>query len=88
MKSTQFSLADTRTKIVNAHQGAQWIYLHVEGNNEIYLGDADVTSSNGLQTEKNTSPIAFFLPPNNELWAVCVSGGTADVRILQEKNAL
>jgi hypothetical protein len=78
MKSTQFSLTDTRTKIVNAHQGAQWIYL----------GGANVTSSNGLHTEKHTSPIAFFLPPNNELWAVCASGETADVRILQEKNAL
>jgi hypothetical protein len=88
MKSTQFSLTDTRTKIVNAHQGAQWIYLHVEGNNEIYLGGADVTSSNGLHTVKHTTPIAFFLPPNNELWAVCASGETADVRILQEKNAL
>ena len=87
MKSTQFTVTATRSKIVNAHPGAQWVYLHVEGNNEIYLGGNNVTAANGLHTVKHTAPISFFLPPNNELWAVCDTNETADVRVLQEKNA-
>lgn len=87
MISRAFSLTDTRQKLVSAHTGAQYVYLHVEGNNEIYLGGADVTSSNGLHTVKHTAPLTFFLPAGNELWAVCASGETADVRILQENGA-
>jgi len=57
------------------------IYLHVSGAGTVYLGDATVTSANGLLTEKNAVPLELVLPAEEELWAVTGSG-TESLRLL------
>lgn len=57
------------------------IYIHVTGAGTVYLGDATVTSANGLLTEKNAVPLVIELPANEELWAVTASG-TESLRML------
>ena len=57
------------------------IYIHVLGAGTVYLGDATVTSANGLLTEKNAVPLELILPAHEELWAV-TGTGTESLRLL------
>ena len=86
MKATQQTITTTASKIVASNPFAQYVYLHVAGNGTVYLGGSDVTSSNGLATQKHTTPIQFFIPRGQELWAVTASG-TETLQVLQEKGA-
>jgi hypothetical protein len=86
MKSNQYTITTTPTKIVASNVFAQNVYLHVVGNGTVYLGDSDVTSTTGLETQKHTTPINFFVPRGQELWAVTATG-TETLQILQEKGA-
>jgi hypothetical protein len=68
-------------KIVEADNINRTIYLHTLGAGTVYIGGVDVTSSNGMLTEKNAVPFEFFLPAGEDLWAVTASG-TENVRVL------
>jgi hypothetical protein len=57
------------------------VWLHVLGNGVVYVGGSDVTSSNGLLTEKAAAPQALTIPSGEELWAV-VDTSTEELRIL------
>ena len=83
MKSSSHTITTTRSRVIDSGPSGQWVYLHVVGNGTVYVGGADVTSSNGLGTEKHTAPLAFFIPRGNELWAV-VSTATETLQILTE----
>jgi len=86
MKANQYTITTTPTKIVASNVFAQNVYLHVAGNGTVYLGDSDVTSTTGLETQKHTTPINFFVPRGQELWAVTATG-IETLQILQEKGA-
>ena len=86
MKSTTHTIITTASRIVTENAGAQRIYIHVIGNGTVYLGGADVDSTNGMLTQKNAVPIELFIPRGNELWAVTASG-TETLKILQENGA-
>jgi hypothetical protein len=86
MKANQYTITTTPTKIVASNVFAQNVYLHVAGNGTVYLGDSDVTLTTGLETQKHTTPINFFVPRGQELWAVTATG-TETLQILQEKGA-
>ena len=51
------------------------------GTGVVYLGGSDVTSANGLLTEKAAVPLELVIPSQEELWAVTATG-TEDLRIL------
>ena len=57
------------------------IYLHAIGNGVVYIGGADVTSENGMLTEKSAVPFEMFLPLGEELYAITATG-TEVVRVL------
>ena len=86
MRSTTHTVTTTASEIITSSASARYVYLHVVGNGTVYLGDSTVTSTTGLQTQKNTTPIEFFIPRGNSLWAVTASA-TEDLRILQEGGA-
>jgi hypothetical protein len=86
MKANQYTITTTPTKIVASNPFAQNVYIHIANNGVVYLGDSDVTSTTGLATQKHTTPINFFVPRGQELWAVTASG-TETLQILQEKGA-
>lgn len=81
MKSQAYSVSTTRVKIVSSDNINRTIYLHAIGAGTVYIGGDDVTSSNGMLTEKNAVPFEFFLPAGEDLWAVTESG-TENVRVL------
>ena len=68
-------------KIVAADNINREIYVHAIGAGVVYIGGADVTSANGMLTEKNAVPFAMHLPANEELYAITASG-TEEVRVM------
>ncbi len=82
MKSASFSVGTTAVQIVASSVSAQDVYVHVEGNGTVYVGGATVTTATGLPTQKHTTPINFFIPRGNELWAIATT--TQDVRVMTE----
>ena len=82
MISNSFTITTTRQVVVPAAPSARTIYFHVLGNGIIYLGGSDVTSANGMNTEKGAVPFEFFLPPNETIYAV-TSTDTETLRVLR-----
>jgi hypothetical protein len=82
MKSASFSVGTEAVQIVASSTSAQDVYVHVEGNGTVYVGGATVTTATGVPTQKHTTPINFFLPRGNELWAIATT--TQDVRVMTE----
>jgi hypothetical protein len=81
MKSSAFTVTTTATQIVAPDNQNRTIYVHVTGNGTVYLGGSDVTSTDGLATEKHTTPFEMFLPINQSLYAV-VAADTENIRVL------
>lgn len=81
MKSAAVSVGTTATLLIAPDDQNRTVYLHVVGNAKVYLGNSGVTTSNGLETEKHTAPLTFFVPKDQSLYGI-VSTGTEDVRIL------
>jgi hypothetical protein len=74
MKSQQLTVGLTAARILEAENTNRHIYFHDDSSHPVYLGGADVTTSNGLEIPKN-SLLELFMPANEELWAV---SGNAD----------
>jgi len=81
MKSRSYSVSTTRVKIVASDNINRTVYLHAIGAGVVYIGGADVTSTNGMLTEKHAVPFEMFLPASEELYAITASG-TQEVRVL------
>ena len=81
MISTATTITTTAQKILSKSNSYRTVYIHVTGAGTVYLGGSDVTSSNGLLTEKNAVPLSLVIPSQEELWAVTASG-TESLRIL------
>jgi len=82
MKSTAHSVTDTRSLVIPKDDVTRTVYLHVTGNGTVYIGGADVTTTNGMLTEKHAVPFQFVLPANEVLYAVTATGVTENLRIL------
>jgi len=85
MISNTYTVTTTRQLVVTAAPSSRTIYLHMLGNAVVYLGGDDVTSSNGMPTEKGAVPFEFFLPSNETLYAV-MAAGTETLRVLRPSN--
>jgi hypothetical protein len=81
MISTTTTITTTAQKILSKSNSYRTVYLHVIGTGVIYLGGSDVSSTNGLLTEKGAVPLELVIPAQEELWAV-VGTGTENLRIL------
>ena len=69
MKSEHIAVGLTAVRILTANNLNRRIYFHDDSTHPIYLGGSDVTTSNGLEINKNAS-IELFIPADEELWAV------------------
>ena len=81
MISTATTINTTAQKILSKSNSYRTVYIHVTGAGTVYLGGSDVTSTNGLLTEKNAVPLQLVIPAQEELWAVTATG-TESLRIL------
>jgi hypothetical protein len=81
MKSITRTVTTTAAVIIAADDKHRTVYLHVVGAGTVYIGGSDVTSTNGLLTEKHAVPLELVVPQNETVWAVTASG-TENLRIL------
>lgn len=87
MKSSNYVVDGTAIEIVPTDESNRTVYIHVNGNNIVYLGDSTVTTSTGTPTEKGAVPFAVFVPANETLWALAQNGATENVRVLRPSSA-
>jgi hypothetical protein len=64
----------TASQIVGAQEFHRPIWLQIDGNTVVYLGDSTVTAANGFPVAKHAAPIQGDLGPGQDLWAVTASG--------------
>jgi hypothetical protein len=74
MKSKQITVGLTAVQVLAADNTHRHVYFHDDSSHPVYLGGADVTTSNGLHIPKNAL-LELFVPANESLWAV---SGNAD----------
>lgn len=82
MKSRAFTVDTTATEIVAVEPTNRTALIHVAGNNIVYLGGSDVTTANGLNTEKGAIPLAVEIPAGEALFAIATV--TETVRVLTQ----
>lgn len=80
MKSTAVAVGTTLVLAVAADDTHRVIYIHHQSNNAIYIGGADVTTSNGLHIEKDDT-IAIELPSRQTIYAIA-SHAAQEIRVL------
>ena len=85
MISNAVTVNTTAQRIITKSNAWRTIYIHVVGAGTVYIGGSDVTSTNGLLTEKNAVPLQIEIPAQEELWAVTASG-TESLRIMKPLN--
>lgn len=81
MKSVSVTVGTSPTLLVAADDKYRKVYVHVVGNSTVYLGHESVSTSNGLATEKHTSPMEFEVPSKETIYAI-VAASTEDVRVM------
>lgn len=82
MKSIAHTVTSTRSLVIAKDDVTRTVYLHVTGNGTVYIGGSDVTTVNGMLTEKHAVPFQFILPPKEDLYAITANGVTEDLRIM------
>jgi hypothetical protein len=90
--SAQVSVGTTATPLVAATAFDQTAYLHNlaggggggGGNNPIFIGAANVTTSNGYKLNSGAS-LSLMVGDHEALYAICASG-TVDVSVLVQVN--
>lgn len=82
MKSAAYTITSTRSLVIAAEPLTRTVWLHVLGNGVVYVGGDDVTSANGLLTEKAAAPQTLVIPGGETLYAVTAAGVTEDLRVL------
>lgn len=81
MISTNTTVTTTPTRLLARSNSYRTVYLHVLGNGTVYVGGSNVTSANGMITQKHAVPLELFIPAEEELWAV-VAESTEQLRLL------
>ena len=72
MKSTLYTLTETRQIVYGPKVGSNWIYIRALGN-DCYIGGDNVTDSNGLKITTNET-ISLFLERGEILYGVSKTG--------------
>lgn len=80
MKSTAVTVGTSPTLIISGDDQNRYVYLQIENNKTIYVGDQSVTTSTGIPYEKHSSPHTIFLPLKQTIYAV-VTAQTASAVI-------
>ena len=80
IKTSQISVGTTATALVTDDQFPEAVHIHI-ASGSLYLGGADVTTSNGYKLDPNTELV--LSNHENGVYAVTASGtATAYVMIL------
>lgn len=83
MPSPQRSITvtDVATRLIQTDPTFRPVWLYINSNETVYVGDSTVTVANGFPLIKHGAPLQGSLGPGQDLWAICETGKTSDVRI-------
>lgn len=70
MIATQTTVGTTATKIIEKDTTTREIVVHVVGNQVVYLGGADVTTSTGFYVDKGAGAVRIQVLPNETLYGI------------------
>jgi hypothetical protein len=82
--SAQISVTTTATLLVAANIMDQTVWLHNLGGGVVYLGDANVTTSNGYKMD-NGDKMQVPVGDHEGLYAIAASG-THTIAVLKQVN--
>ena len=75
------TITDEATKILDANDVYRPVFIQIMGNQTVFIGDTSaVTTATGFPVVKHTNAITGQLGPGQELWGICASGQTEDLR--------
>lgn len=74
------TVTTTATQIIGTDPTHRPVWLQIDGNTVVYVGDSTVTTANGFPIAKHAAPVQGALAPGQDLWAI-VASGTETVRI-------
>jgi hypothetical protein len=74
------TVTTTATQIISTDPTNRPVWLQIDGNHTVYIGDSTVTVANGFPIAKHAAPIQGALGPGQDLWAI-VASGTETIRI-------
>ena len=80
--ATAVAVTDTAAALVTALAGRNRLLIENLGAKSIYVGDATVTDTNGFRVSPG-SVLDLEIGPSVSVWAVCSSGQSASVRVLE-----
>ena len=80
MRTAQTSVSTTAIKLFDQAGSSRACNIHVE-TTSMFIGDRNVTSSNGLKLDANQK-FSFTINGGTEIWAVTASG-TAAVYLME-----
>lgn len=75
------TVTETATLLASADPTNRPVWLQILGNEIVYIGDADVTSTNGFPIAKHAAPLQGALGPGQALYGICAAGKTDVVAI-------
>lgn len=79
--TSRIQVTDARVQLVAVQEYNRPIWIAVEGNATVYIGDNAVTAANGFPLVKHSAPQLGELGPGMGLWAICDTGVTEYVRV-------
>jgi hypothetical protein len=82
MSAFAVEITDTATLVLAADSINREVFVYVNSNSTVYLGDsADVSVAEGFPVVKHTAPIRGTLGPGAPLYAICDPSVTVDLRV-------
>ena len=82
--SAQVTVTTTATLLVAANIMDQTVWLHNQGGGAVYLGDANVTTSNGYKLD-NGDKLQVPVGDHEGLYGIAASG-THTIAVLKQVN--
>jgi hypothetical protein len=70
------TVTTTASQIIGADPTNRPVWLQIDDNVTVYIGDSTVTTANGFPIAKHQAPIQGMLAPGQSLWAIVASGST------------
>jgi hypothetical protein len=82
VKAYKVTVTDTVALLVEPDDINRPVWLHINNNETLYIGGADVTVAQGFPLVKHSAPLAGGLPPKTALYAIAEEGKSVDVRVI------
>ena len=79
----QLALTTTAALVVSSDVDGCRVMFYVKGNNAVYLGASNVTTSTGLELRKEHGITEFRLCPGDNLYAVTATTETLTYMIVE-----